>query len=356
MSPLLLALLVAAVPADDEVVSETFVDGAVTVTRQTAPELRQEFAITVPASREQVWHAIATEEGLDAVMAGTPLRANIELRAGGPYEMFDPNGPEGARGMEGTVVLAWIPFEMIAGTGSAPPQFPLVKEEGTRWIYTIEDAGEAGSRLTMTLVEWGEGEEWEECFRYFVVNNARWMAFLHQRLSAADLAAPPEREPAGEGEVDRYARVDRDLEVAAAPGDVWAAFTSVDGLTSWMSRGATCELRFGGDYEFLYAPDAPEGARGMVGTRIQSYLPGRMLAHTTFAPAKLPAVAADPPVVVWRFDAGEDGSTRVRFSAAGFGSGPQWETYRGQLEENLDLALDRLQRLFEHGPIDWSSQ
>ena len=65
--------------------------------------------------------------------------------------------------------------------------------------------------------------------------------------------------------------------IAAPPSEVWKAWTTAEGIRTFMAQDARIELRPGGPYEIYFNPNAEEGARGSEGCQVLSYIPERML-------------------------------------------------------------------------------
>lgn len=70
----------------------------------------------------------------------------------------------------------------------------------------------------------------------------------------------------------------------ASPEKLWRALTAPADLAKWVAPEVKVELKIGGIYEYYYTPKKPAGKRGMEGTRIISYLPGKMLSHSGALP------------------------------------------------------------------------
>jgi len=66
----------------------------------------------------------------------------------------------------------------------------------------------------------------------------------------------------------------------ATPDKIWKALTSAEELTKWAAPLVKVEFRIGGAYEYYFYPKHAEGHRGMEGTKILCYVPGKMFAHT----------------------------------------------------------------------------
>lgn len=123
-----------------------------------------------------------------------------------------------------------------------------------------------------------------------------------------------------------------EVTLPAARDEVWALWSSAEGLQRWLVKRAKVDLRPGGAYELYFLPDAPRGLQGSETCRVLSFIPGRMLSFTWNAPPTLPRTRSLHTWVVVELEALE-GATRVRVTHAGWpASGlrdePQWgETY-----------------------------
>ncbi len=122
--------------------------------------------IIVNEFRDCVWDAWTTTEGIKSFFAPD---ARVELKIGGRYELFFlPEGsPLGKRGGEGCRILSYLPKEMLSFTWNAPPQFPDVREMRTHVIVQLADAGDKQTKVTLTHIGWGEGDEWTQVYDYF---------------------------------------------------------------------------------------------------------------------------------------------------------------------------------------------
>jgi len=114
-----------------------------------------------------VWRMWSTNEGVKSF--GIP-GANIELRAGGPYEWyFATDAPGGQRGAEGCTVLAYIPNKMIAFTWNAPPTLQALRDAGARTnvIVTFDELPGQRTRVQLHQLGYGTGEDWDKYYAYF---------------------------------------------------------------------------------------------------------------------------------------------------------------------------------------------
>ncbi len=157
---------------------KSWTDGHVRVTATTGPTKRQDFELELPLPIADVWRALATTEGLKSLMGTDAL---VELKPGGTYREWP-----GADNR----VLAFIPQEMLSGTGSAPPEFPAVRAGGTWWIYWFDKIDDEHTRLRMSLVGWQQGAEWDKAFDYFLKNNAAYLNHVYEKLTTCTSSRP----------------------------------------------------------------------------------------------------------------------------------------------------------------------
>lgn len=114
---------------------------------------------------EEAFRAFSTSAGWKAAMG---VESNIDLRVGGPYEIyFSMEPPPGERGSEGCRVLAYLPGRMLCFSWNAPPQFPNERAQRA-WVvltFTPSDGGKTAVRLEHT--GFGDGGRWPEVRAYF---------------------------------------------------------------------------------------------------------------------------------------------------------------------------------------------
>jgi uncharacterized protein YndB with AHSA1/START domain len=139
--------------------------------------------VQVAASPDQVWRAWTTADGIGTFFA--PY-ARVELRPGGPYEIYFDKEPEGLRGSEGCRVLSFVPSKMLSFSWGAPPRFPQARRDNAQWVVIFLEASGAGTRVTLVELGWKEGEEGEAVYRYF---DRAWSTVL-ARLAHSFSAGP----------------------------------------------------------------------------------------------------------------------------------------------------------------------
>ena len=130
--------------------------------------------------------------------------------------------------------------------------------------------------------------------------------------------------------------------------EVWAAFTTKDGLQTWLWRDVRVDLRPGGDWIVQYTPTATGG-----GT-IVSLEPGREIVIRALAPEQFPTVRQARTTAKFRFEADGPKATRVTLLQTGWHTGEEWDAAYAYLAKGNAQLLAQLHRRFVSGPIDWS--
>ncbi|HEX9987815.1 MAG TPA: SRPBCC domain-containing protein [Chloroflexia bacterium] len=125
-----------------------------------------EVDVVVDATVEEAWDAWTTEEGIVSFFAPA---CNIDLRVGGPYEIFfNPDAEPGMRGADDMQILAVQPQKMLSFTWNSPSEFGEARHQWTHVVVRLMEVGERQTRVTLFHDGWGEGEMWDGAFNYFV--------------------------------------------------------------------------------------------------------------------------------------------------------------------------------------------
>jgi uncharacterized protein YndB with AHSA1/START domain len=151
---------------------------------------------------------------------------------------------------------------------------------------------------------------------------------------------------AGQAAADKELVIE--VTVPAAVPEVWKAFTTKEGLSTWLAPQVSVDLRPGGDW-IVHFP----GSTG--GGTIVSFIPEHQLVISALAPDKFPAVRARRTLAVFEFKRRGD-HTVVRLTQTGWQSGPEWDAAYEYLIEANGQLLAMLHRRFVGGPIDWSKE
>ena len=137
-----------------------------------------------------------------------------------------------------------------------------------------------------------------------------------------------------------------EVEVPAPVSEVWNAFSTSDGLSTWLFPNATVDLKPGGDWMVRF----PGGSTG--GGTIVSFIPEKELVVSALAPDKFPQVRAARTRAVFQFEP-RGNATVVRLTQTGWQSGDEWTRAYEYLAAGNAQLLATLHRRFVDGPIDW---
>jgi uncharacterized protein YndB with AHSA1/START domain len=136
--------------------------------------------------------------------------------------------------------------------------------------------------------------------------------------------------------------------------EVWAAWTTEEGVKSFFAPACRIDLRPDEPYEIFFNPTAEPGLRGGEGLRVLAVQEPRMLSFTWNAPPSLPEVRPQRTVVILRLSQAGPGRTRVVLTHAGWGEGGQWDEAFDYFEGAWKkVVLARLAYRFDQGPVDW---
>jgi uncharacterized protein YndB with AHSA1/START domain len=138
-----------------------------------------------------------------------------------------------------------------------------------------------------------------------------------------------------------------ELTIPAPLPEVWKAFSTSEGLMTWLAPSATVDLRPGGDWICHF----PGGSTG--GGTIVSFVPQQELVISALAPDKFPDVRAHRTTA--RFSFTPDGNTTlVRLTQTGWQEGDEWNKAYEYLAAGNAQLLAMLHHRFIDGPTDWS--
>lgn len=145
-------------------------------------------------------------------------------------------------------------------------------------------------------------------------------------------------------------------EVIADAGldDVWAAWTTEEGVKTFFAPDCNIDLRPDGWYEIFFNPSAEPGMRGGEGLRVMAMQPKKMLTFTWNAPPSIPEVRDQRTHVIIRFELQGENQTRVTLHHDGWGDGGAWDQAFDYFQRAWnEIILPRLRYRFKHGPVDW---
>jgi uncharacterized protein YndB with AHSA1/START domain len=138
-----------------------------------------------------------------------------------------------------------------------------------------------------------------------------------------------------------------EVAVPASRAEVWKAFSTSAGLSTWLAPGAVVDLRVGGDWMVRF----PGGSSA--GGTILSFVPEKELVVAALAPEKFPTVRAARTRASFQFE-DRGGSTLVRLTQTGWKDGEEWDAAYEYLMAGNAQLLAGLHKRFVSGPVDWS--
>ena len=157
---------------------------------------------------------------------------------------------------------------------------------------------------------------------------------------------------------DKQRVVRLEIEIPAPISEVWSAFTTAEGLRSWMAPVAATDLKVGGIMKASYNPKAKIGDPANIKNRIISYVPESMLSLQ---------VAQFPPTYpfdtekagkLWsviQFERISEKKTRVILIGLGIEEGEEWDKLHSFSVRANGYSLAMLPKRFTDGPVDWKT-
>ena len=137
-----------------------------------------------------------------------------------------------------------------------------------------------------------------------------------------------------------------EVAVPTSLDDVWAAFTTPEGLSTWLWRDVRVDARPGGDWLAIF----PQSTGG--GT-IVSLTPKKQIVISALAPDRFPVVRATRTQAIFEFAAVSPTSTKVTLVQTGWKSGAEWDAAYTYLADGNAQLLEQLYQRFASGPIAW---
>jgi uncharacterized protein YndB with AHSA1/START domain len=163
-------------------------------------------------------------------------------------------------------------------------------------------------------------------------------------LTTAAFAESPERVAVNDAPAGKSLILT--ITVPAPRNEVWKAFATSEGLSTWLTPNAVVDLRPGGEWTAHY----PGGKTG--GGTILSFVPEKEIVISAMAPEQFPTVRSTRTRARFRFQS-RGNSTMVELEQTGGQQGEEWDkAYEYLFAGNAEL-LATLHHRFVNGPIDW---
>ncbi|MEL6106285.1 MAG: SRPBCC domain-containing protein [Planctomycetota bacterium] len=149
-------------------------------------------------------------------------------------------------------------------------------------------------------------------------------------------------------------RVVDEFEIRASIDDVWSAFSTAEGLRSWVAPLADVDFRVGGKWRANYDKDGKLGDENTIENTILCFDPKKMLAiKATGFPANFPFVeAAKKTWSVFYFNKVDDSKTKVTIVGLGYDDSEQSQKMRAFFKPANKYSMDQLKAALEEKADD----
>ena len=130
-------------------------------------------AAEVHAPVAEVWKAFTTTAGVLSWMA--PV-AEVDFRIGGTIKTnYNPHARIGDAGTIVHHIVSYEPERMLATHFDAPQDAPpAAKLAQQTWVvYRLEPLSENKTRVTVSMMGWGTGPDWDRSYAFFEKGN-KW--------------------------------------------------------------------------------------------------------------------------------------------------------------------------------------
>ena len=135
--------------------------------------------------------------------------------------------------------------------------------------------------------------------------------------------------------------------IAAPVADVWKAWTTADGIESFVApKAAKVDPRTGGAFELWFAVNAPEGSRGCEGCVYHSITPMEQIVLEWNAPPTIPAIRPLRTLVYLDFKPVAPDRTELTLRNFGYGQGEDWQKTKAYFDKAWVNVMDSLQKRF----------
>lgn len=149
-------------------------------------------------------------------------------------------------------------------------------------------------------------------------------------------------------------RIVDEFEIEASVDDVWNAFTTSNGLKSWVAPLADIDLRVGGKWRANYSKDGKLGDATTIENTILSYDPKRMLSlKATRFPAGFEFVeAAKATWSIFYFTKVSETKTKITIVGLGYTDSEQSKKMRSFFKPANKYSMDQLKAAVENKKDD----
>lgn len=149
-------------------------------------------------------------------------------------------------------------------------------------------------------------------------------------------------------------RIVDEFEIEANIDDVWNAFTTTNGLKSWVAPLADIDFRIGGKWRANYNKDGKLGDATTIENTILCYDPKRMLSikATTFPEGFEFVDAAKETWSVFYFTRTSDAKTKITIVGLGYTDSEQSKKMRAFFKPANKYSMDQLKAALEKKTLE----
>jgi len=147
----------------------------------------------------------------------------------------------------------------------------------------------------------------------------------------------------GEGQILKQSAI-----ISAPVADVWTAFTTEEGYTSWAVPNAKMDFRIGGVIESSYAADFTVGDPENIKNQIVAYVPERILVLRNIqAPSGFASrETLDKLVSIFEFEPVTETTTQITVYGVGYGTDAESEKMIAFFKPGNDWTFRQLEKMF----------
>jgi uncharacterized protein YndB with AHSA1/START domain len=140
----------------------------------------------------------------------------------------------------------------------------------------------------------------------------------------------------------------------ASRKEIWDAWTTAQGIKSFLAPDCKIDFRVGGAYEIYFDPQADPKDRGSIGSVILAIQPLEMFSFSWCNPPSLPEIRWQYTHVTIRIREVSARQRQVILLQDGWGSGEDWEkAYQYFRHAWQEVVMSQLVKRFEIGSINW---
>lgn len=148
--------------------------------------------------------------------------------------------------------------------------------------------------------------------------------------------------------------VTKEVVVAAPIAAVWQAWTTREGIVSFLAPDAQVEARVGGAFHIHFDPLGAPGLKGADDMRFLALQAPTLLSFDWNAPPHLAQARQQRTFVIVRLRDLDGKTTQVNLTHIGWGDGGEWDLAYAYFDRAWGNVLTNLKKRFDSGPQDWS--